>query len=330
MSTKKDSNGDYIVKRDENTGQHPSLHSGDFLGMGTISFGAYNRYPYVPYIYTNDTTRWDKWTALNSNFKSCAYALCYMGARKYYLPYLVAGPETEDTRMYVKGDGVYWTEDDRGKAFSQSNIVRINNRVSLTYPTENGTKYTSTDTANAILFDFKGSQSNGQTELGDMFKIDTNIRLKPYDFIDVEYYIVQGYPGDTVNGQIFKGDIVLRLYDTTDITGATPIEELPLPAWGAIQNEYGVNSEDAAKNKTVHAWFKIHSQADKVRAIVIHRANPTNGPVEDLKLVLNNILFHNSETLPALGPQMQLRIYPNTVNNLSNTKIRKFGCIYRL
>jgi hypothetical protein len=63
---------------------------------------------------------------------------------------------------------------------------------------------------------------------------------------------------------------------------------------------------------------------------VLHRANPVNRPVDDVKLMLKNILFYNAETMPALGPQMQLRVYPNTMNNLANTKIRKFGCIYRI
>jgi hypothetical protein len=46
--------------------------------------------------------------------------------------------------------------------------------------------------------------------------------------------------------------------------------------------------------------------------------------------MLNNILFLNATNLPALGPQMQMRIYPNNIDNLTNTKIRKVGGVYRL
>jgi hypothetical protein len=35
--------------------------------------------------------------------------------------------------------------------------------------------------------------------------------------------------------------------------------------------------------------------------------------------------------MPALGPQMQMRIYPNTSEGtLDDIQIRKIGCIYRL
>ncbi len=332
VSTKKDSDGNYIV-REQQDGKHPSLHNGDCLGLGVISFGGYNRFPYTKYIYTGETDRW-QWTALNSNFNSTAYAFCNVNAGSgRYLPYRIAGPgkNSDKVRLYVRqhSPALYFKEENNNSEsdfIKYSDIKKEKNKLSFTHK---GTQYKSSDNCNTILFDFAGATS-GKTELGNMFKIKTNIRLAPYDFIDVAYYILQEYPGQTNNGQIFKGEFVLRLYDTEDITGATPIEELPLPAWGAIQNEYGVRSGDETKEKVVHAWYKIHTNADKVRCIVLHRANPVNRPVDDVKFMLNNILFYNAETMPALGPQMQLRVYPNTMNNLANTKIRKFGCIYRI
>ena len=121
-----------------------------------------------------------------------------------------------------------------------------------------------------------------------------------------------------------KGEIILDLYDTTDYLNNDPIEQLPLPAWGKVQNKYN-NS-----NKKVHAWFKIHTEASSVKCIVLRTANPTNRSMHSLHLIISNILFLNTEGVPALGPQMQVRIYPKDATALNNTKIRKFGCVYRL
>ena len=45
---------------------------------------------------------------------------------------------------------------------------------------------------------------------------------------------------------------------------------------------------------------------------------------------LHCLYCHNPDSMPALGPQLQMRIYPNNIDNLTNTKIRKFGVIYRI
>lgn len=325
VSTQKDSQGEYLVKQtsttDDNgvtTVQYPSLHDGDIIGLGAILLGAYNRYPYTKYIYTGSTERWG-WTALNGGFKSAAYALCQTEQTKsYYIPYLLAGEEFNETSFIYNRRGTYLK---KITSIKQSNIKHKQGSNKITMGS-----YTSTDSSNAILFHLPASE-NGANELGNLFKINTNIRVAPYDFVDVEYYILQEEEDDMNGGKINKGDIILNLYDTTDLNGAVPVERLPLPAWGKLQNSY---SKPGA-TKVVHAWFKLHTNADKIRCITLERANPVPGQqVKELRLILNNILFYNAETMPALGPQMQMRIYPNTMNNLSNTKIRKFGCIYRL
>ena len=324
VSTQKDSNGDYVVKEelvtDENDNtvtKYPSLHSGDIIGLGTISFGGYNRFPYVPYIYTGKTERWG-WQSVHPEFKSAAYALCQTEQTKsYYIPYLLTGQEFNETSFIYRRNGTFLTKQ---SVVNQNNITQEGNRIKMG-------NYISTDNSNATLFHFAGASDGNTTELGNIFRINTNIRVAPYDFVDVEYYILQEAADDNNGGKINKGDIVLNLYDTTDLNGAVPIERLPLPAWGKIQNSYGA----PGTTKVVHTWFKLHTDADKIRCITIERANPVpDQQVKELRLVLNNILFYNAETMPALGPQMQLRIYPNKMNNLANTKIRKFGCIYRL
>ena len=105
------------------------------------------------------------------------------------------------------------------------------------------------------------------------------------------------------------------------------IQSLPLPAWGYVQNKAVTPNND----KTVNAWFKKHTSAINVKKIVLRRANPTQetSPSE-FKLHIADILFINTPTLPSLGPQMHVRIYPKDMTNLENTKIRKFGCVYRL
>ena len=105
------------------------------------------------------------------------------------------------------------------------------------------------------------------------------------------------------------------------------MESFALPAWGRVATRSEVN------NKVVHAWFKKRSSKTTVRAIVLRRENPRNfekSDIKPIKLLLNDILFFNTEQEAALGPQMQMRIYPNNIDNMTNTKIRKIGGVYRL
>ena len=203
--------------------------------------------------------------------------------------------------------------------------------------------YITNDSGNQTLFYFPKNVT------GELFKIETDIPYTIYDLIDIEYYVfttfvngatnvgsdvlnVQSYNNKTytTHGSFSKGDIYINFYDTRD-TSVEPIESFALPAWGRVQTRSQV------KNKVVHSWFKKRSDAVTIKAITISRKNPRKNesgknsvPANDLFLMLNNILFFNAETEAALGPQMQMRIYPNTMDNLSNTKIRKIGGIYRI
>jgi len=40
--------------------------------------------------------------------------------------------------------------------------------------------------------------------------------------------------------------------------------------------------------------------------------------------------MHRAQTVPALGSQLQMRIYPKAEATESNTNIRKFGVVYRI
>ena len=179
------------------------------------------------------------------------------------------------------------------------------------------------DSGNEILFYLP------EKITGVLFKIETNIPYTIYDLINIEYYVLctveggQTYP----HGFFSKGDICINFYDTTDLT-AEPVETFALPAWGKVQEESTVS------DKTVHSWFKKRSEnTTQIKMITLERKNPreqegiTPG---DLYLVIKDIKLFNAETEAALGPQMQIRIYPNDKDNTSNTTIRKVGGIYRI
>lgn len=241
----------------------------------------------------------------------------------------------------------------RNTTHTQSNSVieRAGNIITTKIATGSGAgTYVTKDSGNQTLFYFPPNKT------GVLFKIETDIPYTIYDLIDVEYYIFTTYlDGDqtsstnqltnvqchtedntkytyTTHGHFSKGDIYINLYDTRDITNKTPVESFALPAWGRIQTSSYV------LNKVVHSWFKKRSDAVNIRTITIERRNPRKDEqgtntvsVDEMYLMLNNILFFNAETEAALGPQLQMRIYPNATDNISdNTKIRKIGGIYRI
>lgn len=229
-------------------------------------------------------------------------------------------------------------------------IRRIGHELKTTITKNNKTNtYLTNNTGNQTLFYLPPDKE------GILFKINTNIPYTIYDLIDIEYYMfttytdnennnanvnsnVQYYADDsgtnhtyTTHGHFSKGDICINLYDTrNNIESATPVESFALPAWGLGQTKSHVS------NKVVHSWFKKRSDAVTIKAITIERKNPRKNekgdnsiPTDEMFLLLNDILFVNAETEAALGPQLQMRIYPNTpITN--NTKIRKFGGIYRI
>ena len=231
----------------------------------------------------------------------------------------------------------------------KSTITRRGHEISTQIQPKNTSgksTYVTNDSGNQTLFYFP------EKVTGQLFRIDTDIPYTIYDLIDIEYYVFTTYQSGTTacnnnttntnvqcydnktyttHGAFSKGDIIINLYDTRDISNAEPVESFALPAWGRIQTRSQV------KDKCVHSWFKKRSDAVTIKTITISRSNPRKNelgkdsvPANDLLLVLNNILFFNAETEAALGPQMQMRIYPNTMDNLSNTKIRKVGGIYRI
>ena len=212
---------------------------------------------------------------------------------------------------------------------SEHSVIKQNNiKTNI-----NGTDYNNVKSdSNEIVFELNGAETDRY-----LFRINTDLNLTPYDYVNVQYYIEQDKGSTSSVGEIHKGDITLRLYDTENIIDQKgneipPIEELTLPAWGAVQSKASYSKQ---KDKTVNAWFKIRTDAKYVKCIRLYRGNPTRnthtpGNIETIKLHLKNILFYNAAELPALGPQMHIRIYPQNMNGVYNTKIRKFGGIYRL
>ena len=333
--------------------KHPSLHVNDIIGLGNIAFGGYNIRPYLPYVYTGDTRRWN-WTAIRSNQLSTAYVLyeskdnAGANARKCYLPIIKSSDPSQsyyfahactnlensnDVRnnnsplRFYTSDGTALVEKSNEMANNVSQCrKKDSNRITIVNGCDGigAVQRTSTDNANAIMF------SINNNEFGyELFKINMDLDITPYDWVEVEYYVENLKTTATDTNQeskynIMKGEVVLDLYDTTDYLNSDPIESLPLPAWGKTQNNY----DDA--NKTVHAWFKLHTEASSVKCMVLRTDNPTNRPIHSLNLIISNILFLNTDSVPALGPQMQVRIYPKDATALTNTKIRKFGCVYRL
>lgn len=264
--------------------------------------------------------------------------------------------KTYGTSMFLERDNVGAEIDDndistRGR-YHVTSIKRKSNNITANImrqykdtntPPTPGTIST-TNSGNELLFIFPAN------ETGNIFKIDTNIPFSLYDLIDIEYYI---YSDNVLNekdnvetvrestntptykcdgdsqfhtyhyyGNFSKGDILFKLYDKVDIDDAEPIETFTLPSWGRIQQNATI------KDKSVSAWFKKRSNASRVKSIVIERANPNNKEVGEIRLVLKNMLFYNADTMPALGPQMLMRIYPES--DLNEIQIRKTGCIYRI
>lgn len=333
--------------------KHPSLHVNDIIGLGNITFDAYNIRPYLPYVHSGSSRRWN-WTAIRSTQLSTAYVLyeskdnAGKNTRKCYLPIIKTGDPSQsyyfahactnlgnsnDVRnknsplRFYTPDGTALVEKNNEMANNVSQCrKRDSNRITIVDGCDGtgAVQRTSTDNANAIMFAINSN------EFGyELFKINMDLDITPYNWVDVEYYVENIKTTSTDTNQefkynIMKGEVVLDLYDTTDYLNSDPIESLPLPAWGRIQNNYNDS------NKKVHAWFKLHTEASSVKCMVLRTDNPTNRPMHNLNLIISNILFLNTDSVPALGPQMQVRIYPKDATALTNTKIRKFGCVYRL
>lgn len=216
-----------------------------------------------------------------------------------------------------------WKTDGTKKTYNNvhNNVVitRKGHEISTKVPS---TTYSIKDSGNDILFFLP------ENITGTLFKIETDIPYTIYDLIDIEYHILETSNSSNhhTGGFFSKGDIIINFYDTTNLT-EEPVEKFSLPAWGKVQERSTV------KDKTVHSWFKKRSNSRQIKMITIERQNPRESEgiqAGNLYLVLRDIKLFNAETEGALGPQMQMRIYPNKVDNTTNTKIRKFGGIYRL
>lgn len=184
------------------------------------------------------------------------------------------------------------------------------------------------------------------------FYIDVDFNLDPYTWVRIEHWLESEIidtpsnsdiynltsSGLTYNtevasgvytqtqGMLHSGDIVVEFYDTRDHTSnnVEPVETFALPAWGRIQ------TRAKRYDKEVNAWFKIRN-GGRIQRIVIKRKNPTGDNAwYPLKLHLYDIGFHREKTVPALGSQLQMRIYPKSEATDENTSIRKVGVVYRI
>lgn len=241
-------------------------------------------------------------------------------------------------------------------AFSESNYIeRKDNQVTTVMTNNNGQTQTHVESV------YAGSETVFQCPAGvtgKLFKLDIDIPLTIYDCIQVEYYVFtqfwntedsnsNGKPPEAnidttghynvqkhedgniyyTNGSFSKGEIMLDFYETRDIDNTEPIFSLALPSWGRLA------TSSRQKHKAIHAWFKKRTSHTQAKCVVLRRANPRQIPtdkIKSLKLVINDILFINGILNAALGPQMQLRIYPNNKYSATNTKIRKIGGVYRI
>ena len=344
-----------------------NLKAGEGIGLGLINASSYNRRPYTSYMYTGNWNRL-KWKTLNDNAHifnlirgptdknkelQVLYPTSYMNNTASNTTFSNI-PDIEGLNYAHAYSGTNTTlEHDPAtqggsaeSVYKVTSISRDKNQITATIEQQKNNSLeethtlTTTQQGNKVLFKFPANVT------GDIFKIDVDIPFSIYDLIDIEYYIysdrfkstktkdnrtnnVTNTPTYTIGdgnrydyhyyGNFSKGDIKIKFFDADD----NEVETFNLPSWGRIQQNATVN------NKNVHAWFKKKSAATRIKSIVIERANPTESAVDELRLVLSNILLYNAEYMPALGPQMQMRIYPGS-DDLNEIQIRKVGCIYRI
>ena len=235
-----------------------------------------------------------------------------------------------------------------------TSIKRNENQITTKFRLdgENTTKtYLNNDTGNQVLLHMP------KALLGNMFCINVDIPYTLYETICIEYYVFTEYwkeneyspdradENSNINihttelgqtnmyqtyGSFMKGELYIDFYDEPDGPNGKgkKIESFALPSWGRVATQSEIS------NKVMHAWFKKRTSHEQIKSIVIRRANPLGldrlTEIQPISLMLNDILFYSTEMKAALGPQMQMRIYPNNVDNLTNTKIRKTGGVYRL
>ena len=345
-----------------------NVKSGDGIGIGLVNATGYNRRPYVPYMYTGIWERL-KWQSLDPAAKAYnvlkAQNPTTLGWYEFYYsiqdnnPNISVEPDVKTDSFSQYACRYYGTssqfktgrDGNITKSFDVKKMTRNGNKITATIQpksTDDGSTFTcaSTIQGNRVIFDFPAQKT------GPIFKIDMNLPLTIHDLIEVKYFVYherektnetedkgiddspiykineEGYEEDSAYkykyyGHMAKGDIIIKLYGERDASNP-PIETLTLPAWGRTSQNATV------VDKTVHAWFKKRSVAPVVKSMVIERANPTQGYVAPLKLVIDDIKFYNADVMPALGPQMLMRIYPAEGSETNTLQIRKTGGIYRL
>lgn len=314
-------------------------YGADAIGLGLIRLTSYNIKPLVPY--GNDVVLWKK---IKKENLSNAYAEFKMNEvdvstnRGVGYEYVAYYPLTHSSNL---------VKDSSGKIVDKTTTA-----ITSSVATKHKTYYYNATMAypNGITKSFKDISRHGSMsikfdlrdgELGNLFKINTNFTsLQSYNLIRISYYLATDVDDsvqltnnestDTIDnniltsGSIRKGDIYIDLYDTTDINNNIPVESLPLPAWGRTAQ---ISTID---DKTVNAFFKIRSDAQSIKTIVLRRENPVGDEVKAMQLHLVDMVAYHTNVMPGLGPQILMRIYPNTLEDLNVPKIRKYGVIFKL
>lgn len=339
------------------------LKKGDAIGLGVISGINYNPRHYVPLTYSGAWDRF-KWQVIctnemcNGGERPKIYNLCDLndkdGKYKYTIPYPTSkctnneGEKESLTNADILGGiPVYHTVRTANTPQNGYNVTKIERNKNKVVATINDVQYSETTSGNDILFEMPANIK------GNLFKINTDFPLSGYNMVNILYTVfcrkeecgknsVQCDKEHLANNQVSynnyrytydgyfsKGDILIKFYTSRNIEDNDPVEVFALPSWGRVQQRAYVGEKH---DKRVNSWFKIRSDATRIKCIVIERKNPNISAETlnvNLKLVLNSIMFFKDTSLPALGPQMQMRIYPEDTD-LSNIQIRKVGCIYRL
>ena len=314
-------------------------YGADSIGLGLIRLTSYNIKPLVPY--GNDVVLWKK---IPTTGESHAYAEFRMNeqdvstGRGNGYEFVANYPLTHSSNLVKNANGK--VVDTTDTAITSSVVTKRNSYYyNATWAYPNGVTKSFKDISRhgsvSIKFDLKDG------ELGNLFKIGTKFgSFKQYNLIRISYYIATevddsattSYTNTTdttvantvTSGTIRKGDIYIDLYETEDIKNSAPVESFPLPAWGRTAQKSTVD------DKTVNAFFKIRSDASTIRCIVLRRENPVNDEVKAMQLHLVDMVAYHTDVMPALGPQILMRIYPNTLEDLNVPKIRKYGVIFKL
>lgn len=235
--------------------------------------------------------------------------------------------------------------------FPNSPIILSQDKTSIqlasgSYTGDNATKIVeqiNNDSLNMIKFKIPKNSTTGP-----IASFDTNIELDSYDYIKIVFYSPD---------VILKGDIYIDFYDTDDIQNNEPFESFPLPEWiinetitASTYNKQWMEfwnqsilpllnfriptspSTTAVNTNVCNVFYKRRS-TDKtlLKKIVLrkNRATIGDGQRDNINLDLGLIQAIKGNTLPALGPKMQMRFYPTT-NGIEAPEIRKYGVVFKL